>query len=168
MRNALEEHSRSENDLRRLFDETSRQMESTEGDIQQLMDLAQQMQQQMNQQAEQQRDQLNQPQDQPESGERPDNDNDSTANPQGHEENPEGTPGSGTPGTTSGERDPNAWDALLPRAERQRGADSSPQASPQRWRAESSEYFRLLAEQARRERASREARERESREREGR
>jgi len=168
MGDALRAHNEAENNLRRLFDETSRQMESTEGDIQRLMELAEQMQQQMNQQAQGNQNQPNQPQDESQPGERrPDNQNDSVEDPQGQDQNPEGSPESGTPRAGSGQNDPDAWELFLPRSERERGSDTSRNAAPRRWKAETARYFRLLAEQARREREREESRRRE-REREGR
>ncbi len=160
MEDALEKHSRLQNDLKRLFDETSRQMESTEGDIQKLMDLAQQMQQQMNQQAQNQQDQLKQEREQEQRDRQRDN---GVENPEGQDQNPEGAPDSENPGLRSGQNDPDGWEAFLPGAERERSLDASREAVPKRWEAETARYYRLLAEQARIERERRERRERESR-----
>lgn len=162
MEEALQEHSNLENNLQRLFDQTSQQMESTEGDIEKLMDLAQQMQQQMNQQAEQQKqDQLNQ-ENQPQPGERQ-TENEGAENSNGQEENPNGSPEAGSPRGLGGQEDPNAWDMILPRSERERGTTPGTQPTPRGYEAETARYFRLLAQQARKERERQERREREGR-----
>lgn len=164
MEEALRQHNQVENDLERLFDQTAEQMKSTEGDIEKLMDLAEQMQQQMNQQAQNNRDQLNQPQPQPQEqeGDRQ-TENDSVEDPQGQgaEENPQGRPGTDATGRPLGQNDPEAWDMILPRTERERNQDPSATPKPRGWEAEASRYFRLLAEQARKEREREERRRRE-------
>lgn len=162
MEEALREHSQAENDLERLFNRTGEQMKSTEGDIEKLMELAEQMQQQMNQQAQDNRDQLNQPQPQPQGEGDRQTENDSVEEPQGEgaEENPQGRPGTDSTGRPLAQRDPEAWDMILPRALRERGADPTAAPRPRGWEAEASRYFRLLAEQARRERQREEQRRR--------
>jgi len=153
MEEALKEHSSMENNLERLFNRTSDQMESTEGDIQKLIEAAEQMQQQMNQSAQQQQNQLNQPSPSPKPDGQNNNDNDSVTDPKGQEQNPESGPDSGkTPTGPSATTDQNAWDTILPRVGKERGTDPTRQPTPKGWASEAASYFKLLAEQARIER----------------
>lgn len=154
MQEALQQHNSMENDLDRLFRQTSEGMKSTEQDIEKLMDLAQQMQQQMNQQAQQQRDQLQQEQDHQRQQKERETENGSVEGPDGKDDvNPSSKPGA--PDSVHGDLgkvDPEAWDMILPRTMRERGTHPGSNPAPRGWSAEAAEYFRKLAQQARRER----------------
>lgn len=159
---ALRNHAQVENDLQNLFKRTSDEMESTEGDIEKLIELAEKMQQQMNGQGQpQDGQQLQQPQpgQKPEDGQDQGNQNDQAGNnPQGAEQNYDAN-GNPIPSPTGAgtKPDKNAWDTVLPRSAKERGTDPNAQAKPKDWAPEAAEYFRMLAEQARieRERAER-------------
>ena len=152
---ALRNHAQLENDLQNLFKRTTDEMESTEGDIEKLIELAQKMQQQMNGQGQDPGNKLDQPK--PGEGEKPGEQDQNKQNNEGQEgqnaqENYEANGSQGNPTGAGGNQDPAAWDTILPRTRKEQGTDPNAQPKPKGWAAEAAKYFELLAKQARIER----------------
>lgn len=164
LKNAMEKYTETENDLKKLFDDTSSEMKSTEDEIKKLIEMAQQMQNQMNKSAEQQKEQLQQEKEREEQQGEHKNDNGSVNDPKdpAKKELPNGGAEQPKQGNRNNVFDPRAWDAFLPKAILDAARTAAAEPAPSKYQLEANRYFQMLAKAARLERERRERQEREN------